>query len=111
MVATDELASDQEGLREPIGPRLLGIGNRQTPLAAILEQRLEPRAIRRGCDDENLAYAGEHQGRQRVVDHRLVVDRQELLADRQGDWVEPCTSSARENIPFIAPRPLRLLGA
>jgi hypothetical protein len=61
IVAINEVTPDQKGLREPVGPRLLGIGNRQAPLAAVFEQRLEPPAIRWGRDDEDFVNAREHQ--------------------------------------------------
>jgi hypothetical protein len=54
----DELAADQKCLRESIRPRLLGIGDLQAPLAAILQHRLEPRTVRRCRDDEDVADAG-----------------------------------------------------
>ena len=41
------------------------------------------RVLRRG-DHEDLAHAGQHQRRQRVVDHRLVVDRHQLLGHGPG---------------------------
>src|SRR2546426_5775523 len=48
-------------------------------------------------DDENLPDTSQHQGRQRVIDHRLVVDRQELLALRERHRVETRTSAAGQN--------------
>src|SRR5215470_9077013 len=63
MVTRDEVPPDQEGLREPLRPWLRGISDRQAPLAAVSEQRFEPREIRGRRDDEDLANAGEHQGR------------------------------------------------
>ena len=42
----------------------------------------------------------EHQGRERVIDHRLVVDRQQLLADRPRDRVQPRARSAGQDDPF-----------
>ncbi len=61
------------------------------------EELLEARRVFGGGDDEDLADAGEQQDRERVVDHRLVVDGQELLADRLGDWMEPGAGAAGEN--------------
>jgi len=50
---------------------------------------------------QDLANAGQHQGRERVVDHRLVVDRQQLLADRPGDRVQACAAAAGQDDPFV----------
>ena len=41
--------------------------------------------------------AREYQGAKWVVDHRLVVSRQQLLADRLGHRVQPRAASAGEN--------------
>ena len=54
---------------------------------AVAEQTLELRRVLRGRDDEDFADTRKHERRQRVVDHRLVVDRHELLADALGDRV------------------------
>lgn len=40
-------------------------------------------------DDQHFANICQHQGGERVVNHRFVVDRQQLLADRLSDWMEP----------------------
>ena len=37
IVAADKVARDQKGLRQPVGPGLFRIANRQSPLAAVLE--------------------------------------------------------------------------
>ncbi len=44
--------------------------------------------VLRRRDDQHLADARQHQRGERVVDHRLVVDRQQLLADRVRDRVQ-----------------------
>ncbi len=57
-----------------------------------------------GCgDDEDVPDPGEHQRRQRVVDHRLVVDRDELLRDSQCDRMQSRTRTARQNDAFMIP--------
>ncbi len=43
----DEIAADDEGLRQALGARLLGIGDRHAPAAAVAEQRLEAGRARR----------------------------------------------------------------
>lgn len=45
----------------------------------------------------NILDASKHQGRQGIVDHRLVVDRQQLHAGHHGEWIKP---SADENNAF-----------
>ena len=91
LLAGPTRAERTAGLRSeiPRGTRLLGIGERDAPAAAVSEQRLEAWSLFRRGDDQDVADAGQHQRRQRVVDHRLVVDRQQLLADRPGDRMQP----------------------
>src|SRR6516162_5898185 len=106
IVAADEGAPDQKGLRQSFGARLLGIGNRQAPLAAVPEKRREAGPIYGRRNNEDLADTREHQCRQRVINHRLVVYRQQLLADRQGHRIEPSTGAAGENYSFHRNLPL-----
>src|SRR5665811_1102476 len=56
--------------------------------------------IVRGRNDENIANARHHQGRKRIINHRLVVDREELLRHHQSHGMQPCTSSAGKNNSF-----------
>ena len=57
---------------------------------------------RRAGDDRHVAHAGEHERRQREIDHRLVVYRQQLLADCLRRGVEPRAAAACEDNPFHA---------
>ena len=77
--------------------RLDGVGDRDPELAAVPQQPLEPADVVGRRDQQHVADAGEHQRRQRIVDHRLVVDRQELLAHRAGDGVEPRAGAAGQD--------------
>ena len=68
----------------PFGLRLLLVAEAHARAAAVAEQLLEARQVARRGDDQDLADARQHQRRQRVIDRRLVVDGQELLADARG---------------------------
>ena len=48
-------------------------------------------------DEQDVADAGQHQRRQRIVDHRLVVDRQQLLRHDLRDRIEPRAGAAGED--------------
>src|ERR1019366_525390 len=61
------------------------------------EEVLELGEVARSGDDQDLADAGKHQRRKRVVDHRLVVNRHELLADSAGDRVKSCPGAPGED--------------
>ena len=63
----------------------------------VAEQPPEAGQVVRGADQQDLPDAGEHQRRQRVVDHRLVVDREQLLRHRPGDRVQPGAGAAGED--------------
>ena len=71
----------------PVRVRLHRVGQADAELAPVAEQALETRRVLRRGDDENIAYSGQHQDGDGVVNHRLVVDRQQLFADSFGDRV------------------------
>ncbi len=93
----EEVGADQERLGEPVGRVLGGVGELQSPLRAVAEQPLERGTVLGRGDDQHLADAGEHVHRQRVVDHRLVVHRQQLLRRAQRDRVETRARSPGED--------------
>ena len=88
-VVADEVGADHEGLGQPVRAGLHRVGELDAPLPAVTQQPLELLGVLGRGDDQHLADAGHHQRRQRVVDHRLVVDRHELLGDAPGDGVQP----------------------
>ena len=95
-VAVDELLADDEGLRQSVGRGLLGVGQAHAIVRAVLEQALEVRQVGGRRDDEDLADARHHEHRQRVVDHRLVVHRKQLLRRHRGERVQPgATASSK----------------
>ena len=52
------------------------------------------------ADHQDLADARQHEHGERVVHHRLVVDRQQLLADGQREGVEARAAAACEDDAF-----------
>ena len=75
------VAADEERLRETLGLRLRRVGDPDAELRAVAEEAHEAGLVLGRRDDEDVADAREHERRERVVDHRLVVDGAELLAD------------------------------
>ena len=67
------------------------------PISAVAQQALEQRLVLRRRNDQDVANAGQHQRRQRIVDHRLVEHRQKLLGHHGGHRVKPCPRSAGQN--------------
>jgi hypothetical protein len=100
MFGTDKLAADDEGLSEPFGARLDGVLNANAESLAIAQQSFEAADIVRGRDQQDVANTREHQRGQRVVDHRLVVDRQQLLAGGERDGVESSARSPGQDDAF-----------
>ena len=97
--STNDSAED-EGLRQPVRAGLHAVADVDAPLRAVAQQRLEARRVLRRADEQDVADAGQHQRRQRVVDHRLVVHRQQLLAHGQRGRVQPGAGAAGEDDAF-----------
>ena len=85
--SADELLADQERLGQSVGRRLFGVFEPNAVIRSVAQQTPESRKVGRRGDDENIAYSGQHQDGDGVVNHRLVVDRQQLFADSFSDRV------------------------
>src|SRR2546430_11481409 len=64
------------------------------PGRSITEQALIGRQMLARRDQQNVADPRKHQHRKRVVDHRLIVDREQLLVDGERRRVEPRARAA-----------------
>ena len=96
-VGADEIAADDEGLGETLRLRLDGIGEAHADAAAVAEEADKAVLVLGRGDHQHLANAGEHQHRQRVIDHRLVVDREQLLAGGDGGRIKPRAGAAGQD--------------
>lgn len=96
-LAREELLTDEKCLCKAFRLGLHGVRDGDAPLRAIAEQAPEVRIVLRRRDHEDVADAREHQGRQRIVDHRLVVDRHELLRHRDRQRIEARARAARQD--------------
>ena len=96
----EKVCTDDEGLGEAVGRRLLGIPDMQPPLGSIAEQGFEQGHVVRGRDDENVPKSGQHQRSQRVVDQRFVEHGQELLGYGSGRRIQSGSRAARQNDAF-----------
>ena len=70
------------------------------PVAAVTQKLLKTWCILRGGDNENVTYTSQHQGTERIIDHRLVVNRQKWFRDNPGQRVEPSAGAASEDDTF-----------
>ena len=99
-LAGDEPLADGECLRQAIGARLLGVGQVDAVARAVPEQALEVGQVGRRGDDQDVPDARQHEGGQRVVDHGLVVDRQQLLGGHERERVQARAGPAGEDDAF-----------
>lgn len=99
-LAVDELLADGEGLRQAVRARLLGVGQVNPVARAVPEQALEVGQVGRRGDDQDVPDARQHEGGQRVVDHGLVVDRQQLLGGHERERVQARAGPAGEDDAF-----------
>ena len=99
-LAGDELLADGEGLGQAVRARLLGVGEVDAVARAVPEQALEVGEVGRGGDDQDVPDARKHEGGQRVVDHGLVVDRQQLLGGHERERVQSGAGPAGEDDAF-----------
>lgn len=99
-LAVDELLADGEGLCQAVGARLLGVGEVDAVARAVPEQALEVGQVGRRGDDQDVTDARQHEGGQRVVDHGLVVDRQQLLGGHERERVQAGAGPAGEDDAF-----------
>ena len=90
---------DHEGLGDAARGRLFRIGNGEPKVTPIAEKSFNRREVARGADDQELTNSTGHKGPDRVVDHRLVVDGEELFADALRGWVEATAATAGEHDP------------
>ena len=99
-LAVNELLADGEGLRQAVGAGLLGVGEVDAVARAVPEQALEVGEVGRRGDDQDVTDARQHEGGQRVVDHGLVVDRQQLLGGHERERVQARAGPAGEDDAF-----------
>ena len=99
-LAVNELLADGECLRQAVRRGLLGVGEVHAVARAVPEQALEVGEVGRRGDDQDVPDARQHEGGQRVVDHGLVVDRQQLLGGHERERVQARAGPAGEDDAF-----------
>ena len=97
IVTADEFFTDNECLRKSVRAWLHGIGQMNAELMAVSQQFLKPRCIRRRGNDQYIPYPCPHQNRHRIIDHRLVIDRQQLFRSYHGERIQPGSASSCQN--------------
>ncbi len=100
IVVSDELLSDYEGLRETVRRRLFRITEADSEIAPVTEKSSEGGQVDGRRDNQYVPDTGEHECRNRVIDHRFVENRQHLFADPLGDGVETGAGTSGQNYAF-----------
>ena len=80
-VARHEFLADQKCLSKSAWVRLHCVTYRYSPLATVAEKTFKRRPVLRRSYDQDFPNTSQHQNRQRIVDHRLVIYRHQLLAN------------------------------
>ena len=98
--ATEELTSQHKSLSQTIRYLLYFVLQAHAQATTIAQQFAEHRQIARRTDDKHFANTGQHECRKRIVDHRLVVHRHDLLTDSLAQRIEARGASACQNNTF-----------
>ncbi len=96
-ILSDEFPADEKRLGDAIRRLLHCVGKANAPLPAVAEKLLEFRQVLWRRDEQDVFYVCQHQRRQRVVHHRLVVDRQQLLGYGERGRVQARARTARQD--------------
>ena len=86
-IVADKLFSNDKCLREAVRGGLLSILEVHAVVRSVAKQAPEAGEVVGGADDEDIADPGQHQGADGVIDHRLVINGEQLLAHALCDWI------------------------
>ena len=95
--AGEKVPADVKGLRDPLGTRLGSIAKRKPEHFSVAKQTSEQTDLIGPRNDENIANSGEHQHGNRIIDHRLVIDRQQVFVDNKRCRIKPRSVTAGEH--------------
>ena len=99
-VIADKVASENKGLCKAVRAGLHAVRETDAPLRTVAQQVLKARQIHRCGDKQNVTDPCRHQGGEGIVDHRLVINGQELFAHRKCDRCQACARAAGQNQTF-----------
>ncbi len=99
-VVANEVAAEHECLRQAVGLVLHGVLKAAAKLRSVAQKLVKQGRVVRCRDEQDFANSGLHQGRKRVVNHRLVVHRHKLLADAVRERMESGAGTAGQDDAF-----------
>ena len=100
VASLDEVSGEKERLGDAFRLRLRNVLKGTPPLAAVPKEFAALPAVVRRVDVGNLSDALQKENRLRIIDHRLIVDRQQLFADAEREGVKPRAGTARQQDAF-----------
>ncbi len=98
--AGKKVLADDKRLRQAFRLWLHGELQLNAERTAVTQQPLKGRQIFRRGDHQNLSNARQHQHGERIVNHRLVIHRQQLFGYAAGDRMQPGARAAGEYDTF-----------
>ena len=87
-IFADEGIGNQERLRDTLRLGLFAIFDGEAPGFAVAEELLEAGQVVRRGNEAKLAHAAFDEGRERVINHRFIVNRLQLFAGDQGQRIQ-----------------------
>jgi hypothetical protein len=99
-VVADEVAGQADGVGDALRPALIAVREIQPEVLAVRQQLHDVTDALAADDDHDFADAHAGQRRDRVVDHRPVVDRQQMLVGDDGQREEAGGRAARQHEAF-----------
>ncbi len=107
-VIPDKIRPDDKSVRQSSRVFLHGIFHPQAELFARSEQFPKGRKVSRCGYDQDLPDPCQHKYGQRIVDHRFIVNRHNLLGDCLCQRIQPCARAARKNNSLHESHPIPL---
>ena len=107
-MSLDEITTDRERLGDAARLVLRAILDREPQRAAIAEHALERLDIGGPGDHQDFPHARQHQDRDRIIDHRLVVDGKQMLVDAECHRKQPASGPARQHDTTHQPAPFAI---
>src|SRR5262245_33513290 len=96
----EEMSSNQESLCKAARRRLGGIVEIDSPLLSVSKKAAKQGQVLWSGDNQNFPYSRQHQCGERIVNHRLVINREKLFRHSQCHWVKPCAAAAGQDDTF-----------
>ena len=93
-IISNKVLANEKSLRQAIRTRLYCIGQVNAKLRAIAKQFFKARCIIRRRNNQDILNACQHQCRQRIINHRFIINRQQLLACYLRQRIKSCARAA-----------------